>query len=126
MEVLLSGPRKDECKRLLVLLRDGRESGAITDFALNSIIVIMENANRLKELRVFLLSLSAYRALHIYHTSLADYVSAADVALKEGLDMDDAIQYVAAVSIGVAAVVSFDKHFDNLKVPRKMPAQVTA
>jgi predicted nucleic acid-binding protein len=124
LEVLLSGSRKDECKRLLGLLRDGKESGAITDFVLHSIIVIMENANKIKELRTFLLSLSGYKALHIYHTSLVDYVNATDLVLDERLDVDDAIQYTAAMSLGATAIVSFDKHFDDLKVPRRAPIQI--
>ena len=52
---------------------------------------------------------------------MADEVNAAEIALKQKLDMDDAIQYSTALSLNVEAIVSFDKHFENLTVPRKEP-----
>lgn len=121
LEVLLLQKRKDECESFLTLLRKGKQIGIITDFTVHSIIVIMSNFNKLDELKVFLLSLTAYKGLKIYHTSLAEEIKAAELALKENLDMDDAIQYTAALSLNVKAIISFDKHFNNLKIPRKEP-----
>ena len=37
----------------------------------------------------------------------------------------DAIQYEIALDANVEAIVSFDKHFNNLKIPRKEPHQIT-
>jgi predicted nucleic acid-binding protein len=48
-------------------------------------------------------------------------MNAAEIALKHKLDMDDAIQYSTALSLGVEAIVSFDKHFNNLEIPRTEP-----
>jgi len=39
-----------------------------------------------------------------------------DIALENGLDMDDAIQYAVALKFNVKAIVSFDRHFDDLKI----------
>ncbi len=121
LEVLLLQKRKDECESFLTLLRKGKQIGIITDFTIHSIIVVMSNFNKLNELKVFLLSLTAYKGLKIYHTNLADEIKATELALKENLDMDDAIQYSAALSLNVKAILSFDKHFNNLKIPRKEP-----
>ncbi len=121
LEVLLLQQRKDECKSFLNLLKKGKQIGVITDFTIHSIIVIMSNFNRLNELRVFLLSLTAYKGLKIYHTNITDEVMATEIALKEKLDMDDAIQYAVALSLNVEAIISFDKHFNSLKIPRKEP-----
>jgi predicted nucleic acid-binding protein len=39
------------------------------------------------------------------------------------MDMDDAIQYSIAQAIKAEAIMSFDKHFNNLKIPRMEPNQ---
>jgi predicted nucleic acid-binding protein len=40
------------------------------------------------------------------------------------MDIDDAIQYSVALSLNVDAIVSFDKHFNELKMPRKEPEDI--
>ncbi|MEA2089723.1 MAG: type II toxin-antitoxin system VapC family toxin [Thermoproteota archaeon] len=124
LEVLLSEDRKDECKRFLRLLRDGKKSGMVTDFTIHSIIVIMDQFSKLKELKTFLLSLLAYKGLHVYFTTVGDEVRAVEFAVEQNLDMDDAIQYSCAFKAKADGIVSFDKHFDGLKVPRLEPVGV--
>lgn len=124
LAVLLSEDRKDECKRFLRLLQEDKQSGVVTDFTIHSIIVIMSQLSKLKELKTFLLSLLAYNGLHVYFTTVGDEVRAAEIAMEQNLDMDDAIQYSAALKAEADAVVSFDKHFDDLKVPRLEPLDV--
>jgi len=121
LEVLLSRAKKEECKNFLRALRDGKKSGIVTDFTIHSIVVIMDQLKKLSELKTFLLSLLAYRGLHVYSTTIADEVKATEVAAEQNLDMDDAIQYSSALSAKADAMVSFDKHFDNLKIPRIEP-----
>ncbi|MEM1557776.1 MAG: PIN domain-containing protein [Thermoproteota archaeon] len=84
----------------------------------------MSNSLKTKELKVFLSSLSAYKGLTIYHSKLADMLMAIETMEKKGLDVDDAIQYSAAFSSGAKAIISFDKHFDNLEIPRVEPARL--
>jgi predicted nucleic acid-binding protein len=123
LEVLLGRAEKEECKKLLRELRDGRKSAIITDFSIHSIIVIMDGLGRLNALKTFLLSLLAYKGLHIHNTTIVDEVKAVEIATKQNLDMDDAIQYSSALSINAEAIISFDKHFDNLQIPRLEPLQ---
>jgi len=106
------------------MLRNGKVEGVVTDFTIHSIIVLMDGLGKLDELKVFLSSLTAYKGLYVYTTSIADEVDAIKVAKKNNLDMDDAIQYVAALSINADAIVSFDRDFDNLGIPRKEPKQI--
>ena len=47
-----------------------------------------------------------------------------ELALKQKLDMDDAIQYAVALSLNAESIISFDKHFDGLKIPRKEPVEL--
>jgi predicted nucleic acid-binding protein len=122
LEVLLARARKEASKVLLRSLRDGREKGIVTDFTIHSIIVIMDGLNRLKELKTFLSSLTAYKGLRIYHTSIADEIRAIELTDETSLDMDDAIQYASALSTNAEAIVSFDKHFNGLKIPRTEPS----
>lgn len=124
LEVLLSGPRKNECEQFLSYLRKGRKIGVITDFSVHSILVIMEGFGRRKELKTFLQSLLAYEGLNVYATTLIDEVNAIDVSYEANLDLDDAIQYHAASTLKAQAIISFDKHFDGLKIPRFEPSQI--
>ena len=110
-------------QKLSRLDQKGQKTGIVTDFPIHSIIVIMYNFNRLKELKIFLSSLTAYKGLHIYHTTLTDEINAVETALQQKLDMDDAIQYTTALCMQAEAIVSFDKHFNSLKIPRIDPAQ---
>jgi uncharacterized protein len=121
LEVLLSQQRKDECEEFLNQLKNGKKIGVMTDFSVHSIIVIMDSLNKLKELRTFLLCLTAYKGLKIYRTTVAEEIKATEIAIAENLDMDDAIQYSTALSLNVEAIISYDKHFNNLKIPRKEP-----
>ena len=122
LEVLLARARKEASKELLRSLRDGREKGMVTDFTIHSIIVIMDGLKRLKELRTFLSSLTAYKGLSVYHTNIADEIRAIELTGEISLDMDDAIQYASALSTNAEAIVSFDKHFNGLKIPRMEPS----
>lgn len=121
LEVLLAQSRKENCKNFLKALHKGEKTGIVTDFTIHSIIVVMSNLNKLHELKIFLLSLTAYKGLHIYHTTLSDEVNATEIATTQNLDMDDAIQYAAALSAKADAIISFDKHFNNLSIPREEP-----
>jgi len=121
LEVLLSQKRKDECESFLTQVKSGKKIGVVTDFTVHSIIGIMGSLNRLNELKTFLTSLTAYKGLRIYSATLADEVNAIEIALNQQLDMDDSIQYSTALALNVEAIISFDKHFDSLKIARKEP-----
>ncbi|MFQ5710246.1 MAG: type II toxin-antitoxin system VapC family toxin [Candidatus Geothermarchaeales archaeon] len=121
LEVMLSRPRKDVCKRFLGLLRDGEERGVVTEFSVYSIMVIMGSFKKREQLKTFLSSLSAYDGLGIHVSTLSDKLKAVDVSLDKRLDVDDSIQYSIAQAIDADGIVSFDKHFDGLEIPRVEP-----
>ena len=123
LEVLLCQAKAEECKNFLKELANGKKTGIISDFTVHSIIVIMSNLSKAKELKVFLSSLSAYKGLHIAQTNLEQEITAVDIALAQKIDMDDALQYAVALSLNVQAIISYDHHFNNLKVPRQTPNQ---
>jgi len=96
----------------------------ITDFSAYSIMVILSGLGKLDELKTFLTSLSPYKGLSTYATTLLDKVRAVDICLAENLDIDDSIQYSAALACGAESIVSFDKHLDELGIPRVEPQDV--
>jgi len=126
LEIMLSRPRKEVCKRFLDVLRDGEETGIVTDFSVYSIMVIMSSLAKLRQLRTFLTSLSAYKGLGIYTTTLSDKAKAVDICLEKTLDIDDSIQYSAALTNSAQGIVSFDRHFDGLRIPRVEPQTILA
>ncbi len=85
----------------------------------------MSGYERLEGLKVFLSSLTGYKGLSIYPTDLTNEIKAIELAMQNKLDMDDTLQYAIALDANVEAIVSFDKHFNNLKIPRKEPHQIT-
>jgi len=124
LEVLLGRRRKKECKRFLREIRDGKLRAFFTDFSVHSIIVIMSSFNRLDGLKKFLRSLRGYKGLSVYNTSLGDEVRAIENCKKLNLSVEDSIQYTVARKLGVTAIISYDKHFDGLDIPRLEPSNV--
>ena len=55
--------------------------------------------------------------------SITEEVNATEIATQQKLDMGDAIQYSTALSTNAEAIISFDKHFNNLRIPRIEPQQ---
>jgi len=124
LEEMLSRPRGESCKKFLNLLKEGREQGAVTDFSVYSIMILMDNFRKRKEARLFLTSLAAYKGLQVYNTTLTDKIRAIDICTQTALDIDDAVQYSVAQSLGAEGIVSFDRHFDGLKIRRMEPQAV--
>lgn len=87
-------------------------------------MIIMASVAKLKELGLFLSSLAAYRGLTVYRSRLADLVKAAEISGATGLDIEDAIQYAAALALDAKAIVSYDSHFDDLAIPRRTPVAI--
>ncbi|MFQ5951227.1 MAG: type II toxin-antitoxin system VapC family toxin [Candidatus Geothermarchaeales archaeon] len=124
LEVLLSRRRKRECKQLLNLLKTGEETGVATDFSIHSIMLVMDGLGKLPELGTFVASLSAYRGLLVYADTLEDKIRAVSTSQEEELDIDDSIQYSVAKELKVRGIVTFDRDFDDLDIPRLEPRDV--
>lgn len=95
----------------------------MTDFTLHSIGVI---CNRLKQTDVFLkfvddVLIDSGVALVSLPCNKMERV--VDIMDRFGLDFDDAYQYAAA-ELKKAAIVSFDRDFDNTEQGRLTPIQV--
>jgi len=125
LEVMLGQREQESCATFLRELRDGGRKGAVTDFTIYSIMVTLEWAGRLPELKTFLSSLSAYRGLTLHPTSLEEKLNAVELVIEGKFDLDDALQYVSARTLKSEGIVSLDRHFDGHPIPRIEPASLS-
>lgn len=126
LEVMLARAKRKACIEFLNAVKTGREKAAVTDFTIYSIMIILHGRGKLRELDRFLRSLSAYKGLTLYATSLEDKLEAVELAINGEIDVDDAVQYASARSLGVKAIISLDRHFDDRFIPRMDPGSFTS
>ena len=124
LEVMLAQTKRKPCMEFLNAVKTGEQKAAVTDFSLYSIMIILDGHGKLSELNRFLRSLSAYKGLTCYATTLQDKVDAVELAADGEFDVDDAVQYATARKLRVKAVVSLDRDFDNHEIPRRDPGQI--
>jgi predicted nucleic acid-binding protein len=102
------------------MLSRGEAEGVVTRFAIHSI----EAASKPDALRQFLSNIDRSLGLSVYDTDTAEEREVASLVQRSALGFDDAMQYYVAKKLGAEAIVSFDKHFDKLDVPRVEPADL--
>ncbi len=123
LEVMLGRAKRKACIEFLNAVKTGGQRAAVTDFTIYSIIMmILDARGKLRELDRFLRSLTAYKSLMLYATSLQDKLEAVELANGGEFDVDDAVQYASARSLGAKAIISLDKHFDDHVIPRMDPS----
>lgn len=98
---------------------------AITDFALDSIGVILVSKKKPSVFEDFLSDIMVDSAILRIRLEVPDFKQAISIHRQHGLDFDDAYQYVAAEKHDLT-IVSFDAHFDRTPRGRQTPAQVLA
>jgi predicted nucleic acid-binding protein len=125
LEVMLAQAKRKACVEFLNAVKTGRHKAAVTDFSIYSILIILDGRGKLRELDRFLRSLSAYKGLTLYATSLEDKVNAVELAVNGEFDVDDAVQYASARSLRAKAIVSLDRDFDDREIPRMSPGDLS-
>ena len=116
LELELGQERADTCEEVLRKFCSGELQGLLLDFAVDSIVIIMESHGKgWEDIRTFLSSLLGYKGLYVYYSSLLDRIMATDHMRSYGLDFDDALALQAMKESGIRYIVSYDKDFD--KVP---------
>lgn len=121
LELLLGQKKALECKGLLDRVATGRTQAVMTHFSLHAIEAVLNDADlNLKLLRNIENSLG----MTLYDTSIDDEMSTAILMKEIGRDFDDTLQYYVAKKMGAEAIISFDRHFDGLDIPRIEPSRV--
>ncbi len=123
VEMLLAQERADECKSLLDSIAEGDRDAVVSHFTLHAIEAMIRSPQKLSE---FLQDVESSKGLKTYDTTLSDERSVVILSDKMRLDFDDSVQYYVAKFTGSSAIVSFDKHFDDLDIPRIEPSDVLA
>jgi predicted nucleic acid-binding protein len=123
LEVELAEEHAESCKRLLNRVKDGDLKAAITDFHVDSIIVVMENYDKgWKDLALFLASLLRYKGLKIHFTNLSSRIKATSFMRDYHLNFDDALALQALKELSIDTIVSYDDDFDSVDwVKRRTP-----
>jgi len=126
LEVALDQRLAEECEKLLRDIESSTAEAVISDFHLDTILIIMEHYNSSpSDMRRFISSLLGFRGLRIYTLSLSDRLKATGYMEKLCLDYDDALAYQTMKRCKIDVIISYDKHFNNLPdIQRKEPQQV--
>jgi uncharacterized protein len=123
LELLLKQQRADEVRQFLQIVQP--DEIALTEFTLYSIGIITCRLNKEGIFAAFLSDILEETGIKRISLSLADLRDLLFVMREQGLDFDDAYQYVAARNNDLI-LVSFDKDFDTTDIKRNTPAMALA
>lgn len=118
---MLGQSKAAECEELLDAISKGRIEAVVTHFTVHAVEAVLGSG---EPLITFLRNLENSLGLSVFETGVTEEISAAMLTKRESLDFDDALQYYVAKRLGAQAIVSFDKHFDKLDVPRIEPSRL--
>ena len=123
LEAALDRKKGGVCRELLERVRDGVINAVITDFHVDSIIVVLEGHGLgWIEISKFLASLLRYKGLTVHSPGLVGRLRATRIMRENRLDFDDALLIQTMRDLSKGTVVSYDKHLDAVEgVDRKSP-----
>lgn len=121
LEVELGQQKADACEKVLRKFQRGELGGVVVDFAVDTIVIVMENYGKeWDKIRTFLSSFLGYKRLRIYSSSLLDRIKAINHAKNLGLDFDDALAFQAMTVNEITDVISYDRDFDLVPGIRRL------
>jgi predicted nucleic acid-binding protein len=124
LELLLGRKRVPECQRLLQALSRGEMEGWSPASPSTPSRRPWAGGGGGDALTTFLRNLERSVGLYVYDSDISDETAAGLLAEKIERGFDDSLQYYVARKLGAESVVSFDRHFDGLDVPRVEPASL--
>jgi len=126
LEVELGGENSPACEQFLKKLRNAEFEAIITDFIVDSIVIVMENYKKTwRDLRKFLGSILLFKGLKIHFLSIPDKIASTRHIERYGLDFDDATAYQAMEVHKIKEIVSYDEHFDKIRnIKRRTPQEL--
>ncbi len=121
LELFLNQNNAIDCEELLQRIWEGKQRAVVTHFSVHAVEAILKNG---EPLVMFARNIENSAGMRVYETTIEDEIAIAILSDKIGMDFDDALQYYVAKKIGVGAIVSFDRHFDKLNIPRIEPSKL--
>jgi len=121
LELALDQEKAEDCASFLTTVSEAKADAVVTHFTIHAVEASLGKGDRLTK---FLRNIESSQGLRVLDTSVSEEASTAAQSDKIGkLDFDDAVQYFAAKKSGSSAIVSFDRHFDGLDLPRVTPGE---
>ena len=121
LEAALGQEKSDDCQELLTAISESKIEATVTHFTVHGVAAVLARGQRVLD---FFRAIEGSQGLTVYDSSIIDELSIAILSEKISRDFDDTMQYFVAEKIGAEAIVSFDRHFDGLPIPRIEPAQI--
>ncbi len=116
LELFLGQQKKDACRLFLNKTVSGEINATISDFTIDSILLVMfRHGSALENMRDFLHKVTNSKGLSIYSITSSDRSRALQLIEKYKLDYEDAVVLQSAISSGCSEVLSFDRDFDKVK-----------
>ena len=112
---------KDEAKRIISDISEGKEEAVTTVVHLSEVVNILKHGMPPRELTDFVLSLYILDNLKIYGVSEAEYFAATDLAADLKMDPNDALAVDFMRRNGIEEVYSFDKDFGGKEGVKRLP-----
>lgn len=113
LERLLDQKKSDEVKQFLDQVPSSKLS--ISDFSLHSIGVILFHLGRQNVFNLFIKDIFNNGDVHLFFLEGKEHEEISEVVKTQGLDFDDAYQYVIAKKNNFL-IVSFDKDFKKTDI----------
>lgn len=123
LEAALNQERSEECQALLTAVSERKVEAIVTHFTIHGVAAVLARGQRLLD---FFRAIERSPSLLVYDSSITDELSVAILSEKIKRDFDDTLQYFIAEKIGAEGIVSFDRHFDGLDIPRLEPSEILA
>jgi len=124
LEYLLQRQKWEQCEILFKKIESGEITAITSGFCVHTIELFLLAQKKRPELKEFLTYLISLEKLFVYHTLLVDEIRIISEMEKNNLEFEDALQYFVAKQFKCKAIISFDRHFDGLQIPRKTPAEL--
>jgi len=123
LEAELAETHGPACKQFLEKVRDGEIKAAITDFHVDSVVIVMEKYGKeWSEICLFLASLLRYRGLRVHPLSLVSRIKSTSFMKDYGITFDDALAVQALKEISSNTIVSYDEDFNSIEwIKRQIP-----
>ncbi len=115
LELLLEQKNSGRCRTFLNKTAKGEINAVVSDFTIDSVILVMSNHKVSKEeMKEFINKLINSKGIAIYSVSMRDRLQAINIMGRYGLDYEDSVILQTALSTKSKEIMSFDRHFDKI------------
>ncbi len=112
---------KDEAKRIISDISDGKEEVVTTIVHLSEMVNILKHGMTSKELADFIFGLYSLDNMKIYGVSEDEYFAATELAADLNMDPNDALAIDFMRRNGIKEIYTFDADFEGKEGIKRLP-----